>query len=30
VILRLVEVVQSEEIRQFILDNYQGAVVPLF
>jgi len=30
VILRLVEVVQSEEIRQFILSNYQGAVVPLF
>lgn len=30
VILRLVEVMQSEEIRQFILNNYQGAVVPLF
>ena len=30
VILRLVEVIQSEEIRQFILDNFQGAVVPLF
>ena len=30
VILRLVEVIQSEAIRQFILDNFQGAVVPLF
>ena len=30
VIRRLVEVIQSEEIRQFILENYQGAVVPLF
>lgn len=26
----LVEVITSEEVREFILDNYQGAVVPVF